>query len=325
MRKLRRPPVSPPTLTGDGKGSRLARDHAAKKQADGAAELSFTSHWNEPDVRGPLLAMHGRVCAYCQCHLPHNDPGDVEHFRPKSRYWWLAYDFSNYLLSCAACNRNRKKEKFPLAQGALPCLWEDRHNIHTERFLLLDPVQDDVEAWVRVDHGAPDCPVEPHASLTPGSEIHERVDSTIHFFKLNESGRLIQQRIDTINRALEAIPHARAGDPLKAEEIREIASRYRPHGAAVRQMLAELAPELLPPPEDDLIGLILDFVKDLEMADRVLARSPQSDPARTLRAEALWALAVLWKHPPAGDGELVAACLDRTGHRAEVASVYQAL
>jgi len=325
MRKLYRPPVTPPTLSGEGKGARLARDHVKTKQADGAAELSFPDHWNEPDVRGPLYAMHGRVCAYCQCHLPPNDPGDVEHFRPKSRYWWLAYDFVNYLLSCAACNRHRKKEKFPLAQGAQPCLWEDRHNLHAERLLLLDPVLDDMEAWVQVDHDAPLCPVEPRAGLAPGSEPWERVNATIHLFKLNENGRLIQQRKDTINRALRAIPQARAGDPLKAEEIREMASRYRPHGAAVRQMLAELAPELLPPLKDDLIGLILDFGKELEVADQVLAKNPQSVLARTLRAEVLWALAVLWKHPPAGDGNFVAACLDKIGRRAEVASLYRTL
>lgn len=322
MRKLRRPPVTPPTLTGEGKGARLAKDHTTKKLADGSVELTFADHWNEPDVRGSLYAMHGRVCAYCQCHLPHNDPGDVEHFRPKSRYWWLAYDFINYLLSCAACNRNRKKEKFPLAKGAKPCPWEDRHNLNAEKFLLLHPVLDDVETWVQVDHGVPHCPVEPRASLAPGSESWERVDETIRFFKLNENVRLIQQRIDTINRALEAIQQARAGDLLKAEEVREMASRYRAHGVAVRQMVDELAPELLPDPEDDLIRLILDFLKELALAEQVLAKNPKSTLALGIKAEVLWALAVLWKHPPAGDSHLVAACLDKAGRRKQVESLF---
>lgn len=318
MRKLQRPPISPPTLSGGGKGARLASDHATKKQADSSAELTFTAHWNEPDVRGPLYAMHGRVCAYCQCHLPHNDPGDVEHFRPKAHYWWLAYEFINYLLSCAACNRNRKKEKFPLAKGVQPCPWEDRHNLHVERFLLLDPVVDDVEAWVQVDYGKNLCPVEPHAGLAQGTEPYERVETTIRFFKLNENVRLIQQRFETINQALKAIQQFRAGDLLKAEEVREMASRYRPHGAAVRQMVAELAPELLPSPEDDLILLILELLEDLARAEQVLAKTPKSDLARSLLAEVLWALAVLWKHPPAGDSALVAACLDKAGCREQV-------
>lgn len=325
MRKLQRPPISPPTLTGEGKGARLAKDHATKKQADSAAELTFTDHWNEPDVRGPLYAMHGRVCAYCQCHLPHNDPGDVEHFRPKSRYWWLAYEFVNYLLSCAACNRNRKKEKFPLAKGAQPCPWEDRHNLDTERFLLLDPVMDNVEAWVQVDHGAPLCPVEPRVGLMPGSEPYERADTTIRFFKLNENVRLIQQRFETINQTLKAIQQAKAGDLLKVEEVREMASRYRPHGVAVRQMVAELAPEFLPQPEDDLLLLLVELLGDLGRAEQVLAKTPKSDLARSLRAEVLWALAVLWKHPPAGDGAVVAACIDKAGCRKQVESLLSKL
>lgn len=323
MRKLRRPPISPSTLTGTGKGARLAGNHAAKRLADALAELTFTDHWNEPDVRGPLYAMHGRVCAYCQCHLPHNDPGDVEHFRPKAHYWWLAYEFTNYLLSCAACNRNRKREKFPLPQGAKPWPWEDRDRLPEEKFLLLDPVVDDVETWVRVNYVDSLCPVEPGVSLALGSEPYERVDTTIRFFKLNESVKLLQQRFETINRALKALQQARAGDLLKAEEVRGMASRYRPHGAAIRQLLAELAPELLPPPEEELLRLVLDLLDELTLADQVLAKSPKSDLARSIRAEVLWALAVLWKHPPAGDGSLVTACLDKAHRRAEVEVFYK--
>src|SRR4051812_10882784 len=101
MRKLRRPTVSLPTLTGKGKGALQAAENVRVRTADPTAVLSFPAHWTESDVRGALHAMHGRVCAYCQSDLPHNDPGDVEHFRPKSEYWWLAYEFANYLLSCA--------------------------------------------------------------------------------------------------------------------------------------------------------------------------------------------------------------------------------
>ncbi len=40
--------------------------------------------------------------------------GDVEHYRPKSTYWWLAYNYENYLASCQLCNQKFKKAEFPV-------------------------------------------------------------------------------------------------------------------------------------------------------------------------------------------------------------------
>src|SRR5262249_58453194 len=109
MRRLRRPTVLLPTLTS-GAGYDQASSHCTAWDERSEVPSKFPDHWNEPDVRGGLYAFHGSACAYCQCHLPGNDRGDVEHFRPKSTYWWLAYKFDNYLLSCSRCNRRFKRE-----------------------------------------------------------------------------------------------------------------------------------------------------------------------------------------------------------------------
>lgn len=52
-------------------------------------------------------------CAYCEADTKIVSYGDVEHYRPKSIYWWLAYCYDNYLVSCAICNQVHKKDKFP--------------------------------------------------------------------------------------------------------------------------------------------------------------------------------------------------------------------
>lgn len=54
-------------------------------------------------------------CAYCEAPTKVAAHGDVEHYRPKSKYWWLAYCYENYLVSCAICNEIHKKDKFPVA------------------------------------------------------------------------------------------------------------------------------------------------------------------------------------------------------------------
>jgi hypothetical protein len=52
-------------------------------------------------------------CAYCEGKASHVAHGDVEHFRPKSEYWWLAYCYDNFLYSCQICNQSYKGSKFP--------------------------------------------------------------------------------------------------------------------------------------------------------------------------------------------------------------------
>lgn len=52
-------------------------------------------------------------CAYCEGKASHVAHGDVEHFRPKSEYWWLAYCYDNFLYSCQICNQTHKGSKFP--------------------------------------------------------------------------------------------------------------------------------------------------------------------------------------------------------------------
>lgn len=56
---------------------------------------------------------HGK-CAYCESDTEKVAHGDVEHFRPKSIYWWLALCVDNYNFSCQICNQTYKSDKFPV-------------------------------------------------------------------------------------------------------------------------------------------------------------------------------------------------------------------
>jgi uncharacterized protein (TIGR02646 family) len=326
MRSVRRPPsIALPTLGPEGSGGKLAGKHVQVREQNPAAELKFPEHWNEADVRGALYAMHGRVCVYCQCDLPQNDAGDVEHFRPKSIYWWLAYVFSNYFLRCSTCNRVRKREKFPLPAGGVPLSYANRDLLDGEVFALLHPERDPVENWVKVDYENELCPVLAKDGLLPGSEPARRVEETVRFFKLNENVRLIRQRYETVNEALKALGEARNGDDAQREKVRRMASRYKPHGVAIRQMLEELAPEWLPSPEEELSWLVQDFLRDLDLAAKALAQAPGSQVIKKTAEEVLWALAVLWKHPPAASAAQVEAWLQAASWRDAVAEYHAGL
>lgn len=61
-----------------------------------------------------LLTETKKKCAYCETPTAVVAYGDVEHFRPKSTYWWLAYCYENYLASCAICNQLYKSDNFSI-------------------------------------------------------------------------------------------------------------------------------------------------------------------------------------------------------------------
>lgn len=58
-------------------------------------------------------------CAYCEGKASHVAHGDVEHFRPKSVYWWLAYCYDNYVYACQICNQTFKGSNFPTTGPAM--------------------------------------------------------------------------------------------------------------------------------------------------------------------------------------------------------------
>jgi len=85
-----------------------ARDNL---QAGGKAiPDKITSKWRP--AKEQLIVETNQKCAYCESKFLTVGFGDVEHYRPKSIYWWLAYVYLNYLVSCSICNQKYKRDKF---------------------------------------------------------------------------------------------------------------------------------------------------------------------------------------------------------------------
>ena len=76
-----------------------------------------SSIYKADDVRNQLLEDQHYKCAYCECHIT-KEYNDVEHYRPKSKYYWLGHEWNNLLYACDICNRTYKKDFFPLKNEA---------------------------------------------------------------------------------------------------------------------------------------------------------------------------------------------------------------
>lgn len=71
------------------------------------------------DAQALYEAFHGK-CAFCEAKMAHVSHPHVEHYRPKSRFPDLMFDWQNWLLSCGRCN-DAKWAHFPDCDNQ-PCL-----------------------------------------------------------------------------------------------------------------------------------------------------------------------------------------------------------
>ena len=153
---------------------------AAKKGRKGAAKTGkkievFPGIWK--DFKAFFSYAQFGKCGFCESPILDTYPGDVEHYRPKSAisalrddvddalgqqqealagvtgrltelvsstgYYWLAYDWKNYLLACSICN-GLKGTIFPVKDN--PRIVPPLRDNSTEHALLLNPYDKKVPA-----------------------------------------------------------------------------------------------------------------------------------------------------------------------------------
>lgn len=117
-------------------------------ETDAAPERTPGLAASYQQVKGLLYERQYAKCCYCEkVDVPiHND---VEHYRPWSRYWWLAWSWDNLLFACRACNeRGGKEDAFPLGPGSIPLRYGQAPP-GLEAPEILDPAVDDPRQHIR--------------------------------------------------------------------------------------------------------------------------------------------------------------------------------
>jgi uncharacterized protein (TIGR02646 family) len=81
---------------------------------------TFAPHIQFPAIWGRqkeiIAAMSRRKCVYCEGSINAPRAAHVEHFKPKSLFPTLAYEWTNYFLGCPGCN-GAKSDKWPERGG----------------------------------------------------------------------------------------------------------------------------------------------------------------------------------------------------------------
>jgi hypothetical protein len=159
MIKIKKPSTGPEVRNRKAQNKlKLLRDEIeALYDADpisydtGAKKFDFDNevYGHSKIKRGLIKAQKGK-CAFCESNIISIASGDVEHFRPKGGYkqnekqvdlskpgyYWLAYEWDNFFLSCERCNRIFKKNLYPLLKPNTRCK-NHRGTILSERAYLV--------------------------------------------------------------------------------------------------------------------------------------------------------------------------------------------
>ncbi len=211
-------------------------------------------------------------CAYCESAVRANQPGDIDHWRPKNRvtsasdklvkiktkngtmcphpgYYWLAYEWRNLLLACTACNRatvktfgqpTGKGSQFPVRGFRAKKMGEESK----ERPVLVNPVMDDPAVHMEVDS-------ETGVMIAKT----DRGETCIDIFGLNIREALPRERLDYIETTRLAINsllvQIRLGEPNEkkdamrklTERVKRIKSGAIPYSAGCRIVLQEFRNE----------------------------------------------------------------------------------
>jgi hypothetical protein len=209
---------------------------------------------------------HGK-CAYCESLIASNQPGDVEHFRPKGRitdannrpvmiddgagnkiphpgYYWLAYRFENLLPSCIDCNRPSKGNSTGILIGKwdqFPVRGDNALNPGDEideEPLLIHPIDEDPENHLEVDN------------IGVLHSKDDRGEKCIEIFGLNLREALVNERkniYDDVKDKAKLLIIARAnGAPTERYENEILAYKagVKPYSIAGRKAIMDISNEL---------------------------------------------------------------------------------
>ena len=171
------------------------------------------ARWTDDAFWAPLRAAFHSLCGYCERRCR----GEVDHFKPKSRYPELVYTWSNWIFSCHDCNQ-LKGEKFPRQGYVNPCAATASN--WPEAFFGFDFVTGEIL---------------PRAGLSRGAR--QKAQATIDDLGLNDHHQLLE-RLDWLEDLKDVLASKSPGDPKLRNVIQRVTARDAPLSSLTRAFLA---------------------------------------------------------------------------------------
>ena len=155
---------------------------ADKTNSDKLRKFKTTEgKYNQNEVKLALRAMFHEKCAYCESYTTHVSYSEIEHFKPKSKYPELCFEWNNMNFSCEICNgKAHKGDKFPLENENGP---------------IINPVEENPDNHFKFIYNKE----WDQAIVIP---IGTRAETTVDIFKLNDRQTLLEKRTKRVKEIL---------------------------------------------------------------------------------------------------------------------------
>lgn len=151
-------------------------------------------HWSA--LKNIYMNTQHYKCAYCERRLEGKIEFDIEHFRPKKKYYLLAYRPKNYIVACKVCNTICKGDDFPLICGSRMYGSDNVEAVeNVESPVLVNPLRPDVR---------PEDIISFVGVVPVAVDKNERASGIIRLLKLDSRYPLIRERAEVICRVWSA-------------------------------------------------------------------------------------------------------------------------
>ena len=104
----------------------------------------FHQRFKQSDIKEKLKSIYQDKCAFCEQEIRECKDNNleecsstVEHYRPKSIYYWLAYSWDNLLWCCHRCNQN-KSDNFKILKPQAELKESFNESMHCSAILYQD-------------------------------------------------------------------------------------------------------------------------------------------------------------------------------------------
>jgi uncharacterized protein (TIGR02646 family) len=198
-------------------------------------QFKFTAY-RHPELKQELEKLFNGKCAYCEWRYGGGSYLEVEHYRPKSHYYWLATEWSNLLPSCKRCN-NGKLSVFPLIDPSRQAQrkGQERH----ERPLLLNPADPKSRPQDHLTFNTIDGSIKPVVDARGQASLLGK--TSISVYRLDRAA-LSLERKEWVIRVRDKIQISRNARSQKAHEegyqgLKSLLAAHQPFQALTRQVL----------------------------------------------------------------------------------------
>lgn len=138
-----------------------------------SVEDKYKNQYKQDDVKLELRKMYDQLCCYCEGNIVLTGYEEIEHYKPKSKYPELCFQWKNLHQICQKCNKKKNAKWSESAPILCPTVDEIQEHLYFKNILML-------------------C-----------REDDERAINTIGHLRLNEREEILNLRTRLLKKALE--------------------------------------------------------------------------------------------------------------------------